>query len=141
MVAFVKFQSFNDTIGRKIHDFRAAGDTLRIYLSNTTPNVSTMTVKADLPEITAGAGYTAGGADTQNDWTFSGGVGSCTGVDVTWTASGGSIGPFRFVALYNDTPTSPADPLLGYWDYGSAISINDTESFTTDFSSSLFTIS
>ena len=53
--------------------------------------------------------------------------------DVTFTASGGSIGPFRYVVLYNDTPTSPADPLIGYYDYGTNITITSGNSFTVDF--------
>jgi len=122
MVAFNKFQSFADNLGKKVFDFRAAGDTLKVYLSNTAPNAATMTVKADLAEITAANGYPSTGTDTQNDYTTTGGVGSCTGVYVTWTASGGSFGPMRYVILYDDTPTSPADPLIGWWDYGSAIS-------------------
>jgi hypothetical protein len=63
-----------------------------------------------------------------------------TGVDITFTASGGSIGPFRYAILYNDTPTSPADPLIQYWDYGSNVTLADGESFTVDFGSSLLTI-
>jgi hypothetical protein len=53
--------------------------------------------------------------------------------DVVFTAAGGSIGPFRYAVLYNDTPTSPADPLIGWWDYGSSITLADTETFTVDF--------
>jgi len=59
---------------------------------------------------------------------------------VTWTASGGSIGPFRYVVLYNDTQTSPADPLIAWWDYGSAVTLADGESFVVDFAASVLTI-
>lgn len=68
------------------------------------------------------------------------GVISVAGVDVTITASGGSVGPFRYVVLYNDTPSSPLDPLIGWWDYGAAITLSDGESFETDFGASIFTI-
>ena len=58
-----------------------------------------------------------------------------TAVDVVWTASG-SMGPFRYVVAYNDTPTSPADPLIEYWDYGSSITLASGETFTADFGAS-----
>jgi hypothetical protein len=55
------------------------------------------------------------------------------GTQVVFTASGGSIGPFRYAILYNDTATSPADALIGWWDYGSSITLADTETFTVKF--------
>lgn len=140
MAAFNKYQDFADQLGKGVHQLHAAGHTLKVMLSNTAPNAATHTVRADVTEIAGGNGYTSGGTDTQNDYTETGGTGSCTGVDVVFTASGGSIGPFRYVILYNDTPTSPVDPLIGWWDYGSSITLADTETFTTDFGSSMFTI-
>lgn len=138
MAAFNKFETFSEHLAEKVHNLDT--DTLKVYLSNTAPNAATHAVKADLAEISAGNGYTAGGNDTQNATSRSGGTTSITGTDVVITASGGSVGAFRYVPLYNDTPTSPADPLIGWWDYGSALTLADGESFTVDFGLSLFTL-
>jgi len=138
MASFVKFHDFVEQLGKGGHQLHAAGHTLKCYLSNTAPDQSADTVKADLAEISAGNGYTAGGEDTQNDYTETTGTASCTGTDITWTASGGAIAQFRYVVLYNDTHAS--DALIGYWDYGSAVDLATGESFTVDFGSSMFTI-
>jgi len=127
-------------LGKGVHQLHAAGHTLRVYLSNDAPSASLDAVKADLAEIAGGNGYTAGGADTQNDYTESSGTGSLTGVDIVWTASVGNIATFRYAVLYNDTPTSPADPLIAWWDYGSSISPAAGETFTVDFGASIFTL-
>lgn len=114
-----------------------------MYLSNTAPNAATQTVKADNAEISAGNGYTAGGNSTTITISRSGGVTKVVGSDpATWTASGGTIGPFRYAILYDDTPTSPADPLIAWWDYGSSITLNSGETFTVDFdgSAGVFTL-
>jgi hypothetical protein len=140
VASYVKYQNFVEDFGNKVHDLVGTNDTLKVALTNTAPNVATHAVFADITEISAGAGYTAGGADTQNDGSESGGTLTVTGVDVTFTASSGSIGPFRYVVLYNDTPVSPADPLIAYWDYGSSITLADGESFTVNFGASLFTV-
>lgn len=137
MAAFVKFEKFTEDLCKKVHDLH--NDTLPVYLSNAAPNVATHTVKGDIAEISTGSGYT-GPVDTQNTVSRSGGTTSVVGTDVVITASG-AVGPFRYVILYNDTPSSPLDPLIGYWDYASSISLASGETFTIDFGTSLFTVS
>lgn len=139
MAAFVPFDVLTEHVANQVHDFFGTQHTLNLYLTNTAPNPATHAVKADLAEISTGNGY-SGPRDIQNDGTRSGGTVTVTGVDVVITASGGTIGPFRYVVLYNDTPTSPADPLIGYWDYASNITLQDGEEFTTDFGASVLTV-
>ncbi|MGI9490492.1 MAG: hypothetical protein ACR2RF_32285 [Geminicoccaceae bacterium] len=121
-----------------MHNLNAANDVLKVALSNTAP-VATNTVFANITEITAGSGYTAGGEDTQNSLSRTANTTSVIGVDVVWTSTG-TIGPFRYVVLYNDTPTSPADPLIGWWDNGSSVTLANGETFTVDFGASMFTV-
>lgn len=132
MAAFVKYNSFVEHLCEKVHNL--GSDTLKIMLSNTAPNASTHTVRADAAEITAGNGYASGGtAATISSSAQTSGTYKLVLADVVFTAAGGTIGAFRYAILYNDTPTSPADPLIGYYDYGSSITLNDTETFTVDF--------
>ena len=136
--AFYFIDDFVLQLGKGTHQLHAAGHTLMLMLSNTTPNAATMTVKADVTEITAQNGYSAGGADTANDYTQTSGTGSCVGTDITWTSSGAGFGPFRYAYLYNDTAAS--DNLIGYFDYGAAITPAGGETFVTDFGTSMFTV-
>jgi len=137
MATYNKFQDAVEQLGKGVHQLHAAGHTLKVYLSNAAPDAALDAVKADLAEISAGFGYTAGGVDVQNDYTESTGTGTLTGVKVVITASGGSIGPFRYAVLYNDTPTSPADPLWSWWDYGaSGLTLADGESLSIKFNNS-----
>lgn len=129
MVAFNKFQNFIERLGKG--EMNLHTDTIKVYLTNATPSASADDVKADLAEISAGSGYTAGGADVQNTYTETGGTATLNAVDVTFTASSGTIGPFRYAVAYNDTHAS--DALIGWWDYGSEITLNDTETFTVNF--------
>ena len=140
MATFNKFETFVGDLGNGTHDLRAAGDTLRVYAqaAANAPSASLDSVKADLTGITVQNGYTE--ADVQNDYTEASGTGTLTGTDVVWTASGGSFGPLRYVSMFNDTPTSPADPLIGWWDYGSEVTVLTSETFTVDFGANIFTI-
>ncbi len=129
MAAFNKFQSFSEALAEKVHNL--GSDTLKVMLTNTAP-VATNTVKANLTEISAGNGYTAGGkAATISASAQTSGTYKLTLADVVFTASGGSIGPFRYAVLYNDTATSKE--LIGWWDYGSAVTLATGETFTVDF--------
>jgi len=131
MATYTKFHSFVEDLAEKVHNL--GSDTLKVMLCNTAP-VNTDTVKANLTEISAGNGYPAGGtAATISSSAQTTGTYKLVLADVVFTASGGSIGPFRYAVLYNDTPTSPADPLIGFWDYGSSITLATGESLTVDF--------
>lgn len=138
MASFNKVDAFITAVAAGTHAaaINAATDTLNCYLSNATPSASGDVNKADMAEISTGNGYT-GGQDTQNATSQTGGTITLTATDITITASGGTIGPFRYVGLYNDTAAS--DPLWGWWDYTSAITLQVGESFTINFGASLFT--
>jgi hypothetical protein len=130
MATFNKFNSFVEALAEKKHDLGA--DTLKVLLCDTAP-VATNTVKANLTELTAGNGYTAGGATASitTSAQTSGIYKLVLGDPATWTATGGSMGPFRYAVLYNDTATN--DELIGWWDYGSSLTLATGESFAVDF--------
>jgi hypothetical protein len=110
--AFYKFEVHSENLAKGVHQLHAAGHTLKVYLTNATPNAATNAVKADLAEITAQFGYPAGGNDIQNDISRTGAVTTVSGVDTTFTASGGSFGPFRYAVLYADESGRSAHRLL-----------------------------
>jgi len=134
VATFNKHNAFVEHVAEGVHDLGA--DTLKIMLTNTAP-VAANSVKADLTEISAGNGYTAGGTQaTISSSSQTSGTYKLVLADVVFTASGGTIGPFRYAVLYNDTPSSPADPLIGWWDYASSVTLQSGESFTVDFNAS-----
>lgn len=133
MASFNKFNQFVEDVAHKVHDLSA--DTLMVMLTNTAPSASLDAVLADLTEISAGSGYSAGGnAVTITASGQASGTYKLEGDDVDFVASGGSIGPFQYAVLYNGTPTSPADPLIGWWDYGAPVTLTDGNTFRVDVS-------
>lgn len=125
MAAFQKFHAFAEAVAEGAHNL--GSDQLVIALTNTAP-VETNAVLADLTQIT----YT--NLSSRNVTTASSaqtsGTYKLTCDDLVLTASG-SVGPFRYAVLYNDTAAS--DNLIGFWDYGSSITMANGESFTVDF--------
>lgn len=132
---FTIFDEWGNYLGKKVVDLTA--DTFKVVLTNTAITKAGSQVLADLTKITANGGaektVTCTWAETAGSsgiWRFS------VGADQVWTATTGGFGPFRYAVLYDDTPSgTPTDPLIGYWDYGSAITVNDTETFTLDVDS------
>jgi hypothetical protein len=132
VASFQKFNAFVEAEAEKKHNL--GSDTLKVMLTNSAP-VATNSVKADLTEISAGNGYTAGGtAATTTSSSQTGGTYKLVLADVVFTASGGAIGPFQYAVLYNDTATN--DELIGFYDYGSPVAIGDGETLTVDFDAS-----
>jgi hypothetical protein len=135
------YQDFKEQLGKAVHNL--SSHSFKAALTNTAPNAATHTVLADITQLSTGGGYTGGaggGIALTTGYTETGGTGTMTATDATFTASGASVGPFRYVVVYNDTASSPADALVGYLDYGSSITLADTEQLTLDFGASLLTV-
>lgn len=136
MATYVKVNDFVEHVAEKVHNL--AADQLVVALSNTAPASETSNPTADGNGILANVTQiTYTNLSTRNITTTSSaqtsGTYKLTLTDLVLTSSGGSTGPFRYVYIYNDTPTAPADPLIAYYDYGSSITLNDGETFTIDF--------
>lgn len=130
MATFNKFNNFTKALGDKLHNLGT--DTFFIQLSNTLPLV-TQSIETDLAaDLTTANGYTAGGVTVgTGTWSTGSGIAKLVLTDKVITASGGTIGPFRYIILLNNTATNK--DLLGWFDYGSSITLNNTETFTIDF--------
>lgn len=133
MASFNKFNQFVADLASGVHQLQT-GTThvLKVALTNTAP-LATNSILGNITEVANGNGYTTGGisvgtitgAQTSGTFKLTGGT------DPVWTASGAGF-TARYAVLYNDTPTSPADPLIGWWDYGSSVTLAAGETFTVD---------
>lgn len=129
MAALNKFNAFVEDLSEKVHNLGT--DVLKVCLTNTLP-VNTNTILANITQIAAGNGYTAGGSTASVVTSAqTGGIYKLVLNDVVFTAAGGPLPAFRYVVLYNST--AAGGPLIGWYDYGSSITPADTETFTTDF--------
>jgi hypothetical protein len=128
MAAYNKFNSFVEAMAEKVHNLGA--DTLTVALTAAAnPPLAADTQLTDLTEISYT--YCSSRVITVSASAQTGGVYKLTCTDLVLTASGGSVGPFRYVAIYNDTATN--DELICWFDYGSEITLADSETITLDF--------
>lgn len=137
MASFNKYQKGVEAL---VEGINAGSDAWKVALSNRTPVVASDATLSDASEISAGNGYTAGGnaATTASSSQTGGTYKLVLNSPTAWTATGGSIGPFQYAILYDST----TDNLIGYWDYGSAVTLASGESFTVvlDGTSGVFTV-
>lgn len=128
MAAFNKFHCFVEDLAEKKHNLGSDQLVVALCAAANAP-VATNTVLANLTQ----ASYT--NCSTRNITTVSSaqtsGTYKLTLTDLTLTASGGSVGPFRYVVIYNDTALN--DELIGWYDYGADITLLATESLLIDF--------
>lgn len=131
MATFNKYNTFADEISKGGHNLQTA--TFKVALTNTAPTAASDTVwnTTVAPAPAAANGYTAGGNTiTTSSATTTSGTFKLVLADTTFTATSGGIGPFRYSILYN---SSASNKVVGYWDYGSSVTLADTETFTVDF--------
>ena len=139
MASFNKFHCFVENLAEKVHNL--GSDTLRVYLTNATPSASADLIKTNLAEIATGNGYTGPSTVTITTSSQTSGTYSLVGNDLSpMLTATGNVAAFRYAVLYNDTPTSPVDPLIGWWDYGSTINLVNGDPFTVDFGTTILTI-
>ena len=133
MATFNKINAFVEDLAEKVHNLGA--DQLKVALTNTAPTASSAQL-SDISEIA----YTS--LSTRNVTTASssqtGGIYNLVLTDLVLTASG-TVGPFRYVYLYNDTSTN--DRGIGWWDRGSSLTMENGDTLTLDFAASTISIS
>lgn len=128
MATFNKFNAFVEDLANGVHDLSA--DQLRVALTNTEPTAGNG-VLADITEID----YTnlSSRDITTTSSTQSGGTYSLVLEDLELTASG-SVPEFRYAVIYNDTAAS--DNLIGWYDRGSGIVMENGDTTTLDLTES-----
>jgi len=139
MASFNKFQQFVEDLAKGVHNFTSDSTcTVTVALTtNANAPVATNSVLGDLTQIS----YTNLSSRVVTGITAEHTTGTMhmTANDLVLTASG-AVATFRWVVLYNDDPTSPADPLIGYYDYGSDVTLANGETFTIDFATDILTL-
>lgn len=128
MATFNKFNCFTEDLAEKVHNLGA--DTLKWALTNSAPSAAN-TVIGNITQIANGNGYTTGGnTATISSAAQTGGVWKLVLADSVYTSSGAGMAAFRYVVLWNDT--SASDSLIGWYDYGSTVTLAVGETFTID---------
>lgn len=133
MAAYNKFNAFIENVFEGVHNFTSdATSSITVALTATAnAPVATNSVLADLVQVAytnLSSRIVLISSSAQTSGTY-----KLILTDLVLTASGGAVAAFRYIALYNDDPTSPADPLIGWYDYGSSLTLNDGETLTLDF--------
>lgn len=138
MATFNKFNCFVGDVAHKLHDMKTGTtDVYKVYLTDVQP-VATNTNYNTPADLVTANGYTVGGAsigtimgtDPSGTFSFSGGT------NPSWTAAGGNIGPFQWAVLYNST----SGALIGWWDYGTSITLTNGNTFIVSLPSPILTL-
>ena len=139
--SFNKFNEFVQNLGEGQHDFGT--DVLKVALTNTAPTATDANWNlTDHPAPTSANGYTVGGNTLGSvTWSETGGTATLDWADSVFTASGGDLGPFRYAVLYNSSSTTPTNAAIGWYDYGSSITLGDGETLTVSTTTNCLTIS
>lgn len=129
MASWNKIHSFVEALAEGVHDLGSDQITVALCAAANAP-VAGNSVLNDLTQISY-ANLSSRNITTTSS-AQSGGTYRLILQDLTLTSTGGATGPFRYIALYNNSAASKE--LLGWYDYGSDLTLQDGESLTIDFS-------
>lgn len=139
MASFNKFNQFVENLAKGVHNFTSDSTcTVTVFLTAAAnAPVAGNSVLADLTQVS----YTNLSSRVVTGITAeqSSGTVGFTATDLVLTASG-AVATFRYVGIYDDDPTSPADPLIGWWDYGADLTLANGDTFTIDFATNFATL-
>jgi hypothetical protein len=136
LATYNKHSQFVEDMAEKVHNLQS--DAITAYLTATAnAPVASNSILANVTQIS----YTNLSSRVFTVSTAAQVTGTYTWLlaDLTLTASG-AVASFQYAGIYNDTPTSPADPLIAWYDYGAAVTLASGETFTYDFTTSTFTL-
>ena len=139
MALYNSFDQFVEDVHNGVHNLGTGALKVAVTTAANAPSASLDAVLADVTVVANLETNADSTTITTTSSTETAGLYSLVLADKVITASTGDIGPFQWVIIYNDTPTSPADPLIAYFDYGSEITVLQNETFTLDFGTNLFT--
>ena len=125
-IALTKVNSFVENLAEKLIDL--SGNGLTVALTNTAHTAS-WTQLSDLTQVSYT--YCSSRVITVTSSAQTSGTYKLCLTDLVLTASGGTVGAFRYVYIYDDNSTN--DKLIGYYDYASAITLADGETLTLNF--------
>ena len=130
MASYNKINAFVENVAEKVHNLQSDALTVALTATANAP-VATNSILTDITQIA----YTnlSSRVLTVSSSAQTSGTYKLVVADLVLTASGGSVAAFRYIVIYNDTPTSPADPLICWFDYGSSLTLADGETLTLDF--------
>jgi hypothetical protein len=139
MASFNKFNLFVQDMEQGQHDFTSGGGTYNVILTNTSP-VATNHYYSDISgELSTGGGYTSGGATATTSDANASGTETISSSNVVWTATGSGFGPFRYAVMYREDGSNHG--LVGWWDYGSSVSLSSAgATLTISWASGVFTL-
>lgn len=129
MASYNKFNAFIENVYEGVHNLQTGALTVALCAAANAP-VATNAVLADLTTIS----YTnlSSRVLTVSSSSQTSGTYKLVIADLVLTASG-TVPTFRYAVIYNDTPTSPADPLICWFDHGGNVDLATGETYTLDF--------
>ena len=130
MATYNKHSAFVEDLAEKVHNLASDALTIALTAAANAPAAGN-SILANLTQISY-TNLSSRVIGTPTSSAQSGGTYKLVLPDLVLTASG-AVASFQYVDMYNDTPTSPADPLIAWWDYGSAVTLANLETFTVDF--------